>query len=278
MRKYAIIVAGGKGLRMGSDIPKQFLPVGGVPVLMRTLQTFYAYDAALSLVLVLPASQQDYWQSLCRQHHFTVPHRIVCGGDTRFHSVKNGLDSILREVEESSENKVLREAEASAMENDNIPTKSEASTKINDIEPHEAEPPTALKDNVPLEAGSGILVAVHDGVRPFVAPEVIEACFQAAQRTGAAIPVVDVVETVRQLTPDGDSRTVSRSDYKLVQTPQVFSLQLLRRAYAQPYDTRFTDDASVVEALGHQVTLVPGNRENIKITTPYDIKVANALV
>ncbi len=222
MRKYAIIVAGGKGLRMGSDIPKQFLPVGGVPVLMRTLQAFYAYDAALSLVLVLPASQQDYWQSLCQEHHFTIPHRIVCGGDTRFHSVKNGLDSILCEEE--------------------------------------------------------ALVAVHDGVRPFVAREVIEACFQAAQRTEAAIPVVDVVETVRQLTPNGDSRTVSRSDYKLVQTPQVFSLQLLRCAYAQPYDTRFTDDASVVEALGHQVTLVQGNRENIKITTPYDIKVANALV
>ncbi len=250
MRKYAVIVAGGKGLRMGSDIPKQFLPVGGVPVLMRTLQTFYAYDAALSLILVLPASQQDYWQSLCQQHRFTVPHRVVCGGDTRFHSVKNGLDTILREVDESTER--------------NIPRRTENST--------------AQHGGVSFEATGEILVAVHDGVRPFVAPEVIEVCFQTAERTGAAIPVVDVVETVRQLTPDGVSRTVSRSDYKLVQTPQVFSLQLLRRAYAQPYDTRFTDDASVVEALGHQVALVPGNRENIKITTPYDIKVANALV
>ncbi len=222
MKKYAVIVAGGKGQRMGSAIPKQFLPIGGMPVLMRTLQTFYAYDAALSLVLVLPESQRAYWQSLCKEYNFTVTHRIVSGGDTRFHSVKNGLDSICDEEE--------------------------------------------------------ALVAVHDGVRPFVAKEVIEACFQAAERTAAAIPVVDVVETVRQLTPDGESHTVSRNDYKLVQTPQVFSLSLLRRAYAQPYDTRFTDDASVVEALGEKVALVKGNRENIKITTPYDIKVANALV
>lgn len=222
MNKYAVIVAGGKGQRMGSAVPKQFLPIGGVPVLMRTLQTFYAYDAAITLILVLPDSQRAYWQSLCEEYGFSVPHRVVCGGETRFHSVKNGLDSIAGEPE--------------------------------------------------------ALVAVHDGVRPFVAREVIDSCFEAAAQGGAAIPVVDVVETVRRLTSTGESRTVNRSDYKLVQTPQVFSLQLLRRAYAQPYAPCFTDDASVVEALGEKVTLVEGNRENIKITTPYDIKVANALL
>ncbi len=222
MNKYAVIVAGGKGQRMGSVVPKQFLPIGGVPVLMRTLRAFYAHDATIALILVLPDAQQAYWQSLCEEYKFNVPHRVVCGGETRFHSVKNGLDSIA--------------------------DKQEA------------------------------LVAVHDGVRPFVAREVIASCFEAAARDGAAIPVVDVVETVRQLTPTGESRTVDRGDYKLVQTPQVFSLQLLRQAYGQPYDPRFTDDASVVEALGEKVTLVEGNRENIKITTPYDIKVANALL
>jgi len=222
MNKYAVIVAGGKGQRMGSAVPKQFLPIGGVPVLMRTLQTFYAYDVAITLILVLPDSQRAYWQSLCEEYGFRVPHRVVCGGETRFHSVKNGLDSIAGEPE--------------------------------------------------------ALVAVHDGVRPFVAREVIDSCFEAAAQGGAAIPVVDVVETVRRLTSTGESRTVNRSDYRLVQTPQVFSLQLLRRAYAQPYAPRFTDDASVVEALGEKVALVEGNRENIKITTPYDIKVANALL
>ena len=222
MNKYAVIVAGGKGQRMGSAVPKQFLPIGGVPVLMRTLQTFYAYDAAITLILVLPDSQRTYWQSLCEEYGFRVPHRVVCGGETRFHSVKNGLDSI-------------------------------------------AEEPEAL-------------VAVHDGVRPFVGRGVIDSCFEAAAQGGAAIPVVDVVETVRRLTSTGESRTVNRSDYRLVQTPQVFSLQLLRRAYAQPYAPCFTDDASVVEALGEKVALVEGNRENIKITTPYDIKVANALL
>lgn len=117
---------------------------------------------------------------------------------------------------------------------------------------------------------------MHDGVRPFVAREVIEACFREADLRGAVVPVTDVVETVRRVTPEG-SVTVNRADYKLVQTPQVFRTALLKSAYRQPYSERFTDDASVVEAMGVSVALVPGNRENIKITTPFDIRVAEAL-
>ena len=91
MKKHIIIVAGGKGLRMGGDIPKQFVPIGGKPVLMRTLEAFYTYDPAMQLILVLPVSQQAYWKELCETYSFTLPHIVADGGETRFHSVKNGF-------------------------------------------------------------------------------------------------------------------------------------------------------------------------------------------
>ena len=219
MKKYVIIVAGGKGLRMGSDLPKQFLPVGGKPVLMHTLEVFRKYDAAIQLILVLPREQQDFWKQLCREHDFDVEHRGADGGETRFHSVKNGLA---------------------------------------------------------LVQAPG-LVGVHDGVRPFVSVEVIRRCYDLAEQHKAVIPVVDVVETLRHLTEVG-SETVSRNDYKLVQTPQVFDVELLKQAYEQEFTPFFTDDASVVEAMGVPVHLAAGNRENIKITTPFDLKVGSALL
>ena len=218
MKKYIIIVAGGKGLRMGGDIPKQFLPVCGKPVLMRTLEAFHAYDASMRLILVLPVSQQAYWRQLCEEYQFELVHEIANGGDTRFHSVKNGLAL----VEEDG------------------------------------------------------LVGVHDGVRPFVSQEVITRCYEEAVSLKAVIPVIGVVETVRHLTEEG-SETVPRDQYKLVQTPQVFDVTLLRRAYQQEYTDLFTDDASVVEALGEKVYLIEGNRENIKLTTPFDLKLAELL-
>ena len=220
MRKYAIIVAGGKGLRMGGELPKQFIPVEGRPVLMRTLDTFHACDSSIQIILVLPRDHQPYWQELCREYQFAVPHRIADGGATRFHSVQNGLVLV--------------------------------------------DSPEAL-------------VAVHDGVRPFVSHEVITRCYHDAEQCGAVVPVIPVVETVRHLLPEG-SETVSRDDYRLVQTPQTFRASLLRHAYEQLYCDAFTDDASVVEALGHAVHLVEGNRENIKLTTPFDLVVARALL
>ena len=218
MKKYIIIVAGGKGLRMGGDIPKQFLPVCGKPVLMRTLEAFHAYDASMRLILVLPVSQQAYWKQLCEEYQFDLVHEIANGGETRFHSVKNGLALV-------------------------------------------------------KEDG---LVGVHDGVRPFVSQEVITRCYEEAVSLKAVIPVIGVVETVRHLIGEG-SETVPRDQYKLVQTPQVFDVALLRRAYQQEYTDLFTDDASVVEALGEKVYLVEGNRENIKLTTPFDLKLAELL-
>ena len=218
---YVIIVAGGKGLRMGTDIPKQFLPIGGKPVLMRTLERFREYSANLQIILVLPKAQQDYWQELCQKYDFKVEYQMTDGGETRFHSVQHGLALI----------------------------------------PDDAE---------------GV-VGVHDGVRPFPSIDVIRNCYETARKKKAVIPVIPIVETVRHL-QDETSVTVPRGDYRLVQTPQTFDIQLLKAANRQPYNDGFTDDASVVEAFGFDVTLVEGNRENIKITTSYDLKIAEVLI
>lgn len=223
MKKYVIIVAGGKGLRMGGEVPKQFLPIGGKPVLMRTVEAFYQTDAETGIVLVLPQEQQSYWKNLCCQYDFRIPYILADGGCTRFHSVRNGLQVIPDEDSDS-------------------------------------------------------LIAVHDGVRPFVSPRVIQECFEAATRWRAVVPVLDMVDSVRQLSEDGSSMAVDRSCLKLVQTPQTFRADILKNAYRQEFTERFTDDASVVEASGVSVALVSGNRENIKITTPFDLKIAEALL
>ncbi len=227
---YIIIVAGGKGLRMGGDIPKQFLLIGGRPVLMRTLERFREYSPTLQIILVLPKDQQNYWLQLCKEYDFKIDYQMTDGGETRFHSVQHGLALI----------------------------------------PDDAQ---------------GV-VGVHDGVRPFPSIEVIRNCYETAREKKAVIPVIAVVETVRKLVSIGTissldtilSKTVPRNDYRLVQTPQCFDIQLLKAANRQPYNDNFTDDASVVENYGQDITLVEGNRENIKITTPYDIVIAEALV
>ena len=227
MTDYVIIVAGGKGLRMGSDIPKQFLPVGGRPVLMRTIERFREYSADLQIILVLPKAQQDYWRQLCQEYHFPLPqqggdrgvaYQLADGGETRFHSVQHGLALI----------------------------------------PDDAQ---------------GV-VGVHDGVRPFPSVEVIARCYETARTQKAVVPVVPVVETLHHVTEG----TKPRGDYRLVQTPQTFDIQLLKAANRQPYNDNFTDDASVIEAFGFDITLVDGNRENIKITTPYDLRIAEVLI
>ena len=204
---------------MGSELPKQFLCIGGNPILMHTLEAFRRFDEAMQLILVLPRDHQPLWHTLCEKHAFSLPYLLADGGETRFHSVKNGLALI---------------------------------------------------------TGEGV-VAIHDGVRPFVSSEVLHRCFTTAATHHAVLPVIPIVDTVRELTVEG-SRTVDRNAYKLVQTPQVFDVTLLKTAYEQPFTPFFTDDASVVEALGRTITLVEGNRENIKITTPFDLKIAEALL
>ncbi|MGD9991752.1 MAG: 2-C-methyl-D-erythritol 4-phosphate cytidylyltransferase [Salinivirgaceae bacterium] len=219
MQKYVLIVAGGSGKRMKRGLPKQFIEVDGLPILMHTMNQFFTFDPSMPLTLILPETQQHYWQILCEKHNFTLPHQICPGGPERFFSVKNGLDT--------------------------LPDKG--------------------------------LVAVHDGVRPLVSNETIKRCFQKAEKTGAAIPVMPLNESLRQTTPDS-SIAVDRSNYVSVQTPQVFSVELLKKAYQQKFDAHFTDDASVVEKLNHPIHLVEGNPENIKITRPMDLLIAEALI
>jgi len=218
MTDYVIIVAGGRGLRMGSDVPKQFLPIGGRPVLMRTIERFREYSERLKIILVLPKEQQDYWKQLCKEYGFNIDYQLANGGETRFHSVSNGLALIADD-----------------------------------------------------EAGT---VAIHDGVRPFVSLSVIDSCYDAAKTYGAAIPVTPVVETLRHV----NGSTVPRNDYRLVQTPQTFDIQLLKKSYRQPYCDAFTDDASVAEHAGYKIHTVEGNRENIKITTPFDMIVGEGVL
>lgn len=218
MKYYAIIVAGGKGLRMGGDVPKQFQLVGGRPVLMHTLQQFRNAMADLQIILVLPREQQDYWRERCRQYEFGVEHRVADGGQTRFHSVKNGL-ALIPDGEEG-------------------------------------------------------IVGVHDGVRPFASADLIRRCYAAAVEAEAVVPAVPVVESLRH----EERGAIDRKGYRLVQTPQTFSIPLLKAAYRQAYLETFTDDASVVEAYGHRVAMIDGIRENIKLTTPFDMVVAEALL
>lgn len=218
---YVIIVAGGKGLRMGGEIPKQFLPIGGKPVLMRTMERFHEYDPALKIILVLPKDQQEFWQELCRKHDFKIMHQVADGGETRFQSSKNGLAL--------------------------IPDEDEG------------------------------VVAIHDGVRPFVSTDVIERCFDAARDDFATIPVVPVTDTLRYI-DRGHGHNVLRDHFRSVQTPQCFDISLAKQAFDQPYRETFTDDASVIESLGCQVTMVEGNRQNLKLTTPFDMMIAELLI
>ncbi|WP_277265472.1 2-C-methyl-D-erythritol 4-phosphate cytidylyltransferase [Prevotella corporis] len=219
---YIIIVAGGKGLRMGSETPKQFLPIGGKPILMRTIERFKAYDKEMKVIVVLPESQQSYWKELCGEYDFNIEHQIANGGNTRFESSRNGLAMI--------------------------------------------------------PEGEDGLVGIHDGVRPFVSLQTIARCYDEALKTCAAIPVMPITETLRMIEKNGNSKNVLRSDYRSVQTPQVFNIMMLKMAYAQEFQDSFTDDASVMEQFGCKVSMVEGNCENIKITTPTDMKFAATLL
>lgn len=220
MKKYAIIVAGGSGKRMGTVVPKQFLPLLGRPVLMHTIEVFHDFDPEMCLIVVLPENQVGHWNELCDKYGFAIEHKVVTGGATRFESVKNGL---------------------------------------------------AVVD----EEG---VVGVHDGVRPLVLGETLNRCYIEAGAYGSAIPVMESKESVRIADETGRSHAVDRSVVRLVQTPQVFRTRLLKEVYKQDYKSTFTDDASVVEAAGHMVHLTPGNKENIKITTPDDMIYAEALL
>jgi 2-C-methyl-D-erythritol 4-phosphate cytidylyltransferase len=219
MKKYVIIVAGGAGVRMGSSVPKQFMPLGDRPLLMHTIEAFSAAGIS-NIIVVIPLNFIEFWESLCQEYTFMITHKVVPGGLFRSQSVKNGLDAI-------------DETDA--------------------------------------------IVAVHDGVRPFVSLETINTAFQIAAENGTAVPYLDMKESLRAL--DGNtSHAMEREKFKTVQTPQCFAISVLRKVYASAQLRSFTDDAALVEQLNLPITLFKGNEENIKITTPLDMIIAEAIL
>ena len=219
MKKYLIVVAGGSGTRMKSNVPKQFMLLKKKPVLMHTLSVFHEFDADLKIILVIPFEHQSEWSALCNQYNFEIPHMVTRGGESRFHSVKNGLDTI-------------------------------------------------------QEDG---LVAIHDGVRPLVSFENISNVFKTAELRGNAVPCIRLNDSIRKV--DGEnSEALNREHYRLIQTPQCFHVSKIKKAYTQDYSSLFTDCASVLENIGEKIFLVEGNFENIKITTPGDLLVAEGLM
>ena len=221
MTKFAIIVAGGSGKRMGKKIPKQFMLIGGKPILIHTIERFLAYDFSLQIILVLPANEMKAWYALCNKHEFYPAIVTVTGGNTRFQSVKNGLKRI------------------SAKEG---------------------------------------LVMVHDGVRPFITPDIIAQSFEIAAEKGASVTSVPLKDSIRLIEKNGDNQSIDRSCYRLIQTPQTFRLDWMRIAFETPEQDSFTDCASVFNHSGYPVTLIDGTYENIKITTPEDLLWAEAFL
>jgi len=217
MKYYAIIVAGGTGSRMQESLPKQFILLQGKPILMHTMEAFHSCSLKPEIILVLNVHQHQYWERLCLEHHFSIPHQVISGGEQRFHSVKNALDAI---------------------------------------------------------KGNGI-VAVHDAVRPLISSKLIANAYKAAEEKGNAVVGIMPTDSVRKINVDHGTEALNRNMVALIQTPQTFDVKALKKAYLQPYRNDFTDDASVAENMGMIINLIPGERENIKITFKEDLEIAS---
>lgn len=220
MQQYVIIVAGGSGSRMKSDIPKQFLEVEKIPIIIRTIHCFLKYDAQIKIIISVHKNYKTFLENLLQQFSLEQADiKITIGGETRFHSVKNGLDLI------DDENSV---------------------------------------------------VGIHDAARPFVSQHTIKNCFETAMNKGNATPCISVSESMRKIS-NNVNHSVNRNEFKIIQTPQCFLTSKIKTAFQQEYTSAFTDDATVLESLGEHINLVEGNEENIKITSPHDLIIANAL-
>ena len=227
MENYCIFACGGSGTRMGSDIPKQFLRIGGKTILQLSMEKVASAVPGVRMVIALPAAWREWWLEECRNMNIELRQSLVEGGITRYHSVKNALEKV---------------------------------------------PESAI-------------VAVHDAVRPFVSEALVAEAFAHAAEYGSAVPVIPVTDTLKVLRKDENGNleeipgaSADRSVMFGAQTPQVFSSDMLKEAYRQPFDTAFTDDASVVARTGVKIHYIPGEKYNIKLTTPEDMLLADLLM
>ncbi len=219
IKKYAVIVAGGRGLRMGAAVPKQFLPILGKPLLCYAIQAFAATIRGIHIILVLPSDQLNSAKTVLKSYLGNIEVTTVAGGETRYESVQNGLKKV---------------------HNDGV-------------------------------------VFIHDGVRPLISQDLIQRCYQQAIEKGSAIPVIPVMDSIRIL-ENGSSHPINREHLRIVQTPQTFMTNIILPAFQQEYQASFTDEANVVEAQGAPVHLIDGALENIKVTTPEDMLIAETLL
>ena len=219
MKKYAVIVAGGSGQRMGAAIPKQFLLLRGKPLLWYTLQSFLQSYDDMHIILVLPKENMAEGEQLIQDLQANQKITITPGGITRFHSVQNGLKLVT------------------------VPS----------------------------------VVFVHDGVRCLITRELIHRCYGQAVAKGSAIPVVTATDSIRII--EGDTHKVAdRNQVRIIQTPQTFLSSILLPAFTTEYKDSFTDEATVVEASAQEVFLIEGDYENIKITRPADLLIADSIL
>lgn len=215
MKYFAIIVAGGMGTRMESEVPKQFMLLKNEPVLFHSIIAFSKSIYNPEIIVVLPSGLQNEWNALCEKYQFEIPHLLADGGKERFHSVKNGLN---------------------------------------------------------LMEGKGF-VAVHDAARPVLSTALIDQCFTSANEYGNAVPACSPVDSIRL-----NGKAINRSEVLLIQTPQTFEINQLKKAYETEYSATFTDDASVFEHAGGTLHFIAGERSNIKLTWPHDWMLAQSLL
>ncbi|MVN21462.1 2-C-methyl-D-erythritol 4-phosphate cytidylyltransferase [Mucilaginibacter arboris] len=220
MKFFAVIVAGGSGTRMNAQLPKQFMLLAGKPVIMHTITAFSASAEKPEIMVVLNKQQFSFWEQLCAEHQFTVPHTLIAGGNTRFQSVKNAIDTI-----------------------------NETS-----------------------------VIAIHDAVRPLISTAIISKAYQQALTEGNSVVAVPSKDSVRWQKANGVSQNLNRNEVFLVQTPQTFQSEMIKKAYQQEYKEEFTDDASVAESFGIRINLLPGDPDNFKITFPADLLMAELIL